>query len=61
MLLQQHFENDRRSHDGTHKDKRKGKGKCKNKAKRLKPTSGWEDWPKGKKLRRNLKHDYDTN
>ena len=42
------------------KDKRKGKGKRKNEAERLKPTSGWEDWAKGKKLRRNLQHDYDT-
>jgi len=42
------------------KDKRKGKGKRKNEAERLKPTSGWEDWAKGKKLRRNLKHDYDS-
>jgi len=42
------------------KDKHKGKGKRKNKAERLKPTSGWEDWAKGKKLRRNLKHDYDS-
>ena len=40
--------------------KRKGKGKRKNEAERLKPTSGWEDWAKGKKLRRNLQHDYDT-
>ena len=42
------------------KDKRKGKGKRKNEAERLKPTSGWEDWAEGKKLRRNLQHDYDT-
>ena len=42
------------------KDKRKGKGKRKNEAERLKPTTGWEDWAKGKKLRRNLQHDYDT-
>jgi len=42
------------------KDKCKGKGKRKNKAEHLKPTSGWEDWAKGKKLRRNLKHNYDT-
>ena len=42
------------------KDKRKGKRKRKNEAKRLKPTSGWEEWAKGKKLRRNLKHYYDT-
>ena len=42
------------------KDKRKGKGKRKNEAERLKPMSGWEDWAKGKKLRRNLQHDYDT-
>ena len=41
-------------------DKRKGKGKRKNEAERLKPTSGWEDWARGKKLRRNLQHDYDT-
>ena len=39
------------------KDKRKGKRK--NEAERLKPTSGWEDWAEGKKLRRNLQHDYD--
>ena len=43
------------------KDKRKGKGKRKNEAERLKPTTGWEDWAKGKKLRRNLQNDYDTN
>ena len=42
------------------KDKRKGRGKRKNEVERLKPTSGWEDWAKGKKLRRNLQHDYDT-
>ena len=42
------------------KDKRKGKGKRKNEAERLKPTSGWEDWAEGKKLRGNLQHDYDT-
>ena len=42
------------------KDKRKGKGKRKNEAESLKPTSGWEDWAKGKKLRRNLQHNYDT-
>ena len=42
------------------KDKRKGKCKRKNETERLKPTSGWEDWAKGKKLRRNLQHDYDT-
>ena len=41
------------------KDKRKGKRKSE--AERLKPTSGWEDWAEGKKLRRNLQHDYDTN
>ena len=40
------------------KDKRKSKGKRKNDAERLKPTTGWENWPKGKKLRRNLQHDY---
>ena len=38
----------------------KGKGKRKNEAERLKPATGWEDWAKGKKLRRNLQHDYDT-
>ena len=42
------------------KDKRKGKGKRKNEVQRLKPATGWEDWAKGKKLRRNLQHDYDT-
>jgi len=42
------------------KDKRKGKRKRKNEAECLKPTSGWEDWAQGKKLRRNLQHDYDT-
>ena len=42
------------------KDRRKDKGKRKNEAERLKPTSGWEDWAQGKKLRRNLQHDYDT-
>ena len=42
------------------KDKRKGKGKRKNETERLKPISGWEDWAKGKKLRRNLQHDYAT-
>ena len=42
------------------KDKRKGKRKRKNEAERLKPTTGWEDWAKGKKLRRNLQHYYDT-
>jgi len=42
------------------KDRRKGKGKRKNEAERLKPTSGWEDWAEGKKLRRNLQRDYDT-
>ena len=41
------------------KDKRKGKGKRKNEAECLKPTSGWEDCAKGKKLRRNLQHDHD--
>ena len=41
--------------------KDKGKGKRKNEAERLKPTSGWEDWAEGKKLRRNLQHDYDSN
>ena len=30
------------------RDKRKGKGKRKNEAEHLKPTSGWEDWAKGK-------------
>ena len=39
------------------KDKRKGKRK--NEAERLKPTSGCEVWAEGKKLRRNLQHDYD--
>ena len=43
------------------KEKCKGKGKCKNEAELLKPMSGWEDWSKGVKLRRNLQHDYDTN
>ena len=42
------------------KDKGKGKGNRKNEAERLRPRSGWEDWAKGKKLRRNLQHDYDT-
>ena len=42
------------------KDKRQGKGKRTNEAERLKPMSGWEDWAQGKKLRRNLQHDYDT-
>ena len=42
------------------KDKHKGKGKRKNEAQRLKPMSGWEDWAKGEKLRRNLHYDYDT-
>jgi len=42
------------------KDKRKGQGKRKNKAQLLKPTSGWKDWAKGKKMRRNLQCDYDT-
>ena len=41
------------------KDKRKGKRK--NEAERLKPASGWEDWAEGKKLRRNLQRDYDSN
>ena len=40
------------------KDKRKSKGKRKKEAERLKPTTGWENWAKGKKLRRNLQHDY---
>ena len=35
------------------KDKCKGKRKCKNEAERLKPTSGWEDWAKGKKLKKS--------
>ena len=42
------------------KDKRKGKSKHKNEAECFKPTSGWEDCAEGKKLRRNLQHDYDT-
>ena len=42
------------------KDKRKAKHKRKNEAERLKPATGWEDWAKGKKLRRNLQHDHDT-
>ena len=42
------------------KEERKGKGKRKNEVERLKPRSGWEDWAEGKKLRRNLQHDYDT-
>ena len=42
------------------KDKRKGKRERKKEAQRLKPTSGWEDWAKRKKPRRNLQHDYDT-
>ena len=45
---------------GKDKGKRKDKRKNKSEAERLKPTSGWEDWAKGKKLRRNLQHDYDT-
>ena len=27
---------------------------------RLKPSSGWEDWAVGKKLKRNLLRDYDS-
>ena len=42
------------------KDKRKAKRKRKNEAERLKPATGWEDWAKGKKLRRNLQHYYYT-
>ena len=41
--------------------KGKGKGKGKGPAReveRLKPLPGWEDWARGKKLRRRL--DYDT-
>ena len=38
----------------------KDKRKRKNQAERLKSTSGWEDWARGKKRRRNLQHDYDT-
>ena len=43
------------------KDKRKSKCKRKNEVESLKPKSGWEDWAKGKKLGRNLQHDYGTN
>ena len=42
------------------KDKRKAKHKRKNEAERLNPATGLEDWAKGKKLRRNLQHDYGT-
>ena len=38
----------------------KRRGKRKNEVERLKPTSGWEDWAGGKKLRRNLQYDYDN-
>ena len=40
----------------------KGKGKCKAPAReveRLKPLPGWEDWHRGKKLRRRLDYDSD--
>ena len=42
-------------------ESRKGKGKVKGisrEVERLKPLPGWEDWARGKKLRRRL--DYDT-
>ena len=40
-------------------ESRKGKGKAPaREVERLKPLPGWEDWAKGKKLRRRL--DYDT-
>ena len=39
--------------------RRKRRGKRKNEVERLKPSSGWEDWADGKKLRRNLQYDYD--
>ena len=40
----------------------KGKGKGKGPAReveRLKPLPGWEDWARGKKLRRRLEYDSD--
>jgi len=42
------------------RDKRKGKGKLKNEAERLKPTSSWGDWAEGKELTRYQQHDYDS-
>ena len=40
--------------------RRKGRGKRKNEAERLKPMMvGWEERSVSKKLRRNLRHDYD--
>lgn len=47
-----------------HKAKNKGKGKSKAKRgselERLKPQRGWEDWAKGKKLRRQLEYDEES-
>jgi len=39
--------------------RRKRRGKRKNEVEGLNPTSGWEDWGGGKKLRGNLQYDYD--
>ena len=36
------------------------KKKKKTEVERLKPSSGWEDWAVGKKLKRNLLRDYDS-
>ena len=36
------------------------KTKKKTAVERLKPSSGWEDWAEGKKLKRNLQRDYDS-
>ena len=36
------------------------KKKKKTEVERLKPSSGWEDWAVGKKLKRNLQRDYDS-
>lgn len=38
---------------------KKTKAKRKTEAERLKPLSGWEDWAKGRKLRRQLSYDDD--
>lgn len=42
------------------KGKRQGKGQRKTEVERLRPLSGWEDWARGRKLRRQLEYDSDT-
>ena len=45
---------------GLAKDKGKGKGKGPaREVEQLKPLPGWEDWARGKKLRRRLEYDSD--